>query len=64
MNLEEKYKDIIEVYKKTGRKNEEFEYGASISRKHKFKSNFEYDDFGKEERKHNKRDKSKRKLEI
>ncbi len=59
MDLEEKYKDIIEAYTRTIKENGEFEDGSYSYRKNKFKSNFEYGEFNKENRKLNKRNKNK-----
>ncbi|MBN7574852.1 MULTISPECIES: hypothetical protein [Clostridium] len=59
MDLEEKYKDIIEAYTRTIKENDEFEDGSYSYRKNKFKSNLEYGEFNKENRKLNKRNKSK-----
>lgn len=59
MDLEEKYKDIIEGYTRTTKENDEFEDGSYSYRKNKFKSNFEYGEFNKENRKLNKRNKNK-----
>ncbi|MBE6090840.1 MAG: ABC transporter ATP-binding protein [Clostridium beijerinckii] len=59
MDLEEKYKDIIEAYTRTTKENDEFDDVNYSHKKSKFKSNFDYGDFSKENRKLNKRNKSK-----
>ncbi|AQR96387.1 hypothetical protein [Clostridium saccharoperbutylacetonicum] len=60
MNLEEKYKDIIEVYAKSSKKDDGFESDSYIHKKSKFKGDFEYDYLNKDNKKRNKKDRNKR----